>query len=285
MTIAITGASGFVGSELQRTFQNSVVINRQDDDAAIAEKLREVDVVINLAGAPIIRRWSDPYKEILMRSRIETTEQLVRAVNQSSVKHFISTSAIGIYPDNRPCDESCSEIADDFLGSLASEWESEAHKCNKPTTILRFGVILGKEGGALAQMLTPFRLGVGGVIGSGKMTTSWLDITDLMRIYGFVIDNRLTGVFNAVSPNPVSNRTFTKTLGRALLKPTLIPIPETALKLMYGEAASVLTGSKEIYPKGLLEAGFKFEYPEIKESIKHILRRRRIIPKMPIIKK
>lgn len=276
MRLAITGASGFVGQELQRHFLDSVVIERQDDEQTIIEKLKGVDVVINLAGAPIIKRWSDPYKEVLLKSRIETTQRLVQAVDQSDVKHFISTSAIGIYPDGKACDEQCEEIADDFLGSLALEWEAEAQMCSKPTTILRFGVILGKEGGALAQMLTPFRMGVGGVIGNGKMMTSWLDISDLMRIYGFIIDNKLTGIFNAVSPEPVSNRTFTKALGRALLRPTLFPIPEVALRLMYGEAASVLTGSKEIYPKALLDAGFTFEHPEIKGALRHILRRRKI---------
>ncbi len=276
MRLAITGASGFVGQELQRHFLDSVVIERQDDEQAIIEKLKDIDVVINLAGAPIIKRWSDPYKEILRKSRVETTERLVKAVDKSDVTHFISTSAIGIYPDDKACDEECDEVSEDFLGSLTKAWEVEAHKCSKPTTILRFGVILGKEGGALAQMLTPFRLGVGGIIGNGKMMTSWLDISDLMRIYGFVIDNQLTGTFNAVAPEPVSNHTFTKALGSALRRPTLLPLPEMALRLMYGEAASVVTGSKEIYPKALLEAGFTFEHPEIKESLKHILRRRQL---------
>lgn len=276
MRIAITGASGFVGTELQAYFSDTIVIDRKDDEAAIVEKLNGVDVVINLAGAPIIKRWSDPYKEVLLKSRIETTERLVRAIEQSEVSHLISTSAIGIYPDDKACDEQCDTYAGDFLGALATQWEAEAHKSTKPTTILRFGVILGKEGGALAQMLTPFRLGVGGIIGDGKMMTSWLDISDLMRIYGFVIDNKLTGTFNAVSPNPVTNHTFTKALGRALLRPTMLPIPEFALRLMYGEAASVLTGSKAVYPKALLDAGFTFEHPDIKESLKHLIRRRRI---------
>lgn len=271
MKIALTGASGFVGAALQRNFDNCVVIGRGDDEAAIAIKLENVDVVINLAGAPIIKRWSDPYKKVLMQSRIDTTRKLVKAVNQSGVKQFISTSAIGIYPDDIRCDELTTEIADDFLGALAREWEVEALACHKPTTILRFGVILGAEGGALAQMLTPFRLGVGGIIGNGKMMTSWIDIADLMKIYRFVIEQRLSGIFNAVSPNPVSNYTFTKTLGKMLHRPTLLPIPGFVLRIMYGEAASVLTGSKEVYPKALTEAGFHFDYPDIERSLRHLL--------------
>ncbi|HSR73693.1 MAG TPA: TIGR01777 family oxidoreductase [Sulfurovum sp.] len=271
MKIALTGASGFVGTALQSYFKECIIIDRKDDIPKIVEKLEGVDVVINLAGAPIIKRWSDPYKKILMQSRIESTERLVQAVNQSKVTHFISTSAIGIYPDDQRCDESCTKIADDFLGHLAHKWEEEARLCEKPTTILRFGVILGKGGGALAQMLTPFKWGVGGIIGNGKMMTSWIDMDDLMRIYSFVIDHKLTGVFNAVSPTPVTNYVLTKALGKVLHRPTILPIPEFALRIMYGEASSVLTGSKEIYPTALQEKGFVFEYTDIEASLKHQL--------------
>ncbi|HHD78040.1 MAG TPA: TIGR01777 family protein [Epsilonproteobacteria bacterium] len=254
MKIALTGASGFVGTALQKYFTDCVIIDRKDDEVRILEKLKDVDVVINLAGAPIIKRWSDPYKKVLLESRIHTTETLVSAINKSNVRHFISTSAIGIYPDDKKCDESCTEVADDFLGKLAKEWEAEAVQCTKPTTILRFGVILGKGGGALAQMITPFKLGVGGTIGNGKMMTSWIHMADLIGIYRYVIDHHLTGVFNATSPHPVSNYTFTKALGKALHRPTILPIPQFALRIMYGEAASVLTGSKEVYPRKIQDA-------------------------------
>lgn len=271
MKIALTGATGFVGTALRHAFPDHAVIDRQDDVDAIVAKLQGVDVAINLAGAPIIKRWTDPYKEVLMNSRIHSTKRLVAALNQSSVKHFISTSAIGIYPDNMRCDESCEACSDDFLGHLARKWEQEARHCTLPTTILRFGVILGVDGGALRQMLTPFKLGVGGVIGDGKMMTSWIDIEDLVRVYRFVIDNNLDGTFNCVSPNPVTNRVFTKSLGRVLHRPTVLPIPEFALRIMYGEAASVLTGSKEVYPSALEKAGFTFKYPTVDASLGHLL--------------
>jgi uncharacterized protein (TIGR01777 family) len=143
--------------------------------------------------------------------------------------------------------------------------------CEKPTAILRFGVILGKDGGALAQMLTPFKFGVGGIIGDGKMMTSWIDIEDLIHIYQFIIDKNLTGVFNAVSPNPVTNYVFTKALGKVLHRPTILPIPEFVLRIMYADASSVLTGSKEIYPTALEEKGFVFKYADIETSLKHLL--------------
>lgn len=272
MKIALTGAGGFVGSHIQKTFSDCVIIERNDSEDEILNKLRDVEVVINLAGAPIIKRWSDPYKKTLVSSRIDSTKKIVNAINKSEVKHFISTSAIGAYPNNIACNELYTEHAADFLGELTKKWEDEAFKCEKPTAVLRFGVVLGKEGGALAQMLLPFSLGVGGIIGDGKMMTSWIDIADLMRIYKFIIENKLTGIYNAVSNEPVSNYKFTKTLGSVLNRPTILPIPVFALRIMYAEAASVLTDSKEVYPKALLDAGFTFEYPDIEASLKHILK-------------
>ncbi|MBD3792206.1 MAG: DUF1731 domain-containing protein, partial [Campylobacterales bacterium] len=126
-------------------------------------------------------------------------------------------------------------------------------------------------GGALKQMITPFKLGVGGIIGNGKMMTSWIHMDDLMGIYKFIIDRQLTGVFNATSPRPVTNYTFTKALGKALRRPTLLPIPEFALGIMYGEAASVLTESKEVYPKKILDEGYRFLYTDIEKALKQIV--------------
>lgn len=271
MKYAMTGASGFVGTALQRAFGACVRIGRDDDSDTLRQKLEGVDVVINLAGAPILSRWTESYQKILMDSRIGTTRRLVEEVNRSEVGHLISTSAIGIYPDDQACDEECTEASKDFLGELAQRWEEEARACTKLTTILRLGVVLGKEGGALAKMLPPFKLGLGGPVGDGSMMTSWIDLDDLVSIYRFVIDEKLEGVFNAVAPKPVSNAVFTKALGKVLHRPTIFPVPVMVLRLMYGDGASVLTGSKEIYPKALMEAGFTFDYAEIGASLEHLL--------------
>jgi uncharacterized protein (TIGR01777 family) len=271
MKVALTGASGFVASHLLQQFSHYVVIERRDSEEDIVKKLDGVDIVFNLAGAPIIKRWSDEYKKLLVSSRIETTKKLVNAINKSDVSYFISTSAIGAYPDDAPFDESYKDYADDFLGSLTKEWESEALKCEKPTAIVRFGVILGSDGGALAQMLPPFKLGLGGVIGDGKMMTSWIDVDDLVRIYSYLIEHKLTGVFNATAPQPVTNHEFTKALGAVLGRPTLFPLPVFVLKLLFGEGSTVLTGSKEVYPKALEDAGFEFKYKTIKDSLEHLL--------------
>lgn len=271
MKIALNGANGFVASYLKEKFIDFVVIQRNDSEDEILQKLEGIEAVFNLAGAPIIKRWSEAYKKVLLESRVETTKKLVSAINKSEIKHFISTSAIGAYPDGK-FDESYEGYGDDFLGSLAKQWEDEAKKCNKPTTILRFGVILGKDGGALEQMLLPFKMGFGGIIGDGKMMTSWIDIDDLVRIYEHILKYKLTGVFNATAPNPVTNYVFTKALGAQLHRPTVLPVPEFGLKILFGEGASVLTGSKEIYPKRLLESGFEFQYKDINSSLAHLLR-------------
>ena len=271
MKVALTGANGFVASYLKNKFTDYVVIERKDSEEDILKKLKGVDAVFNLAGAPIIKRWNESYKKVLLSSRIDTTRKVVNAINKSDVKHLISTSAIGAYPDGSAFDESFEGYSEDFLGSLTSAWEEEAKRCVKPTTIVRFGVILGSDGGALAQMLLPFKLGVGGIIGDGKMMTSWIDIEDLVRIYEYVLESNVTGTLNATTPNPVTNYVFTKALGAQLHRPTFFPIPEFVLKLVFGEGSSVLTGSKEVYPKRLLESGFKFNYEDIDSSLAHLL--------------
>lgn len=270
MKVAISGASGFVANALKRAFPDFVVIERQDDVVVITQKLKGVDAVFNLAGAPIVARWNEAYKKVLWHSRIETTKKLVSAVGQSDVTHFISTSAVGIYPNGVPCDEESSKLSEDFLGTLALAWEHEAFKCTKPTTILRFGVVLG-EGGALEKMLPAFRLGLGGIIGDGAMMMSWIDIDDLVAIYAFVLEHRLVGVLNATAPEPLSNYHFTKILGNVLHRPTLIPVPAFIIKMLFGEGSTVLLDSKEAYPKALLRQGFAFTYPDVESSLRKIL--------------
>ena len=272
MKVAMTGASGFVAHALKQAFPDYVVIERNDSVEDIVAKLESVDVVFNLAGAPIATRWNEAYKKILHSSRIETTRKVVEAINQSTVNHFISTSAVGIYPNDIACDESCTTFGNDFLGTLAQEWEAEALKCIKPTAILRFGVVLGKNGGALDKMLPAFKAGLGGILGNGQMVMSWIDIDDLVAIYRFVLENKLEGIFNATAPQPLSNYHFTKILGKVLHRPTWLPLPSFIIKLLFSEGAVVLLDIKEAYyPKALLDKGFHFSYPDAESSLKKIL--------------
>ena len=271
MKIAMSGASGFVANALKKQFPDYVVIERHDDIPTIVKKLEGVYAVFNLAGAPIVARWDEEYKKVLWKSRIDTTKKVVEAINQSSVEHLISTSAVGIYPNNLRCDEETTTYGDDFLGHLALAWESEAKKCVKRTTILRFGVVLGKDGGALEKMLPAFKMGLGGIIGNGQMVTRWIDSDDLVAIYAFVLEQKLEGTLNATSPHPLTNFHFTKILGKVLNRPTFIPVPAFIIKLLFGEGSTVLLDSKEVYPKTLLEKGFVFKYGDLETSLRKIL--------------
>lgn len=272
MDIAVTGSTGFIGSYLISHLDKVIPIYRTDfEKGIIYHKIQQADVVINLAGAPILKRWSNKYKKELEKSRIETTRQVVNAVNNAKTKHLISASAIGIYPENKACSEDCSESADDFLANLVKKWEREAQKCRKDVTILRLGVVLGKEGGALKKMLTAFRLGLGGPVKDGSMIMSWIALSDVARIIEFIIQKKETGIFNVTSPNPVTNKDFSKILGQVLNRPAFLPVPEFILKVLYGEAVSVLVSSREVYPARLLKADFIFEYPEIHQALKAML--------------
>lgn len=269
-TVALTGANGFIGRQLQQAFDRVVVLHRDDSVDTLLKKLEGVDTVVNLAGAPIVKRWSKSYKRVLYESRIATTRKVVEAIDRSDVRYFISASAIGIYPNDRACDESCDTYGDDFLARLCVDWEKEAMRCTKPTAIVRLSVVLGKEGGALQKMLLPFKLGLGGIIGDGKMMTSWIHIDDLLSIYRFLMERKAEGIYNAVSPHPVTNRRFTEALGSVLHRPTFIPLPTIVLKMLYGEAATVLIDSKEVYPRHLQSLGFAFEYETIESALEEI---------------
>ena len=276
-TIAITGASGFVGTNLTKFFKNLnykiIPISRDilNDELKLKSVLDESDVIINLAGANIISRWTAEYKELLYTSRIDTTKKIVTALNQITDKNklLISTSAVGIY-DNKDTHDEDGTFANDFLSNLCQDWESEALKAKSPNikvSIFRFGIVLGKGGGAFAKMITPFRLGLGGIIGSGNQAFSYIHITDLLNAYKFVIENNYEYTFNLTAPKPTINLLFTRALGKALRRPTVFPIPEFILKLIFSEGAKVLTDGQDVIPKRLLSLGFKFKYNDIKETV------------------
>lgn len=276
--IAIAGASGFVGQHLIAYFKDNYAIKVVERDASIEEVtsiMCKSDIVINLAGANITQRWSEEYKEILYDSRIDTTRKLVRAIDIADNKPtlFISTSAVGIYDNQKEYDE-MGHFADDFLSTLCQDWEAEALKADVARTIIfRFGIVLGKDGGAISKMLLPFKLGVGGNIGSGKQPFSFIDINDLKRAYAFVIENEeIEGVLNLTAPNPTTNAGLTKALGKALHRPTLLPVPEFVLKIIFSEGAKVLTDGQRVVPRRLLDYGFAFEYPTIESSIDRIIK-------------
>lgn len=278
-TIAITGSSGFVGQNLIQFFENKnyeVISIKRDylkDENKLLEIISKSDVIINLAGANIINRWTDSYKKLLYSSRIDTTKSIVNAINKTEKKPeiLISTSAIGVYDNKSTYDESA-HLNNDFLANLGKDWEDEAKKAQIPVAIFRFGIVLGKNGGALDKMLLPFKLGIGGVIGSGNQAFSFIHIEDLLNAYEHVIENKLDGTFNLVSPTPTTNKGLTKALGKYLHRPTIFPVPEFMLKLIFSEGAKILTDGQSVVPKKLLDNNFKFKYENIEQAIENLVK-------------
>ncbi len=281
-TIAIAGASGFVGTHLTSFFTNlgySVSKISRDELAnstLLIKKFEQTDIIINLSGANIIHRWSDEYKNELYHSRIDTTQKIVNAIKEATNKPkvLISTSAVGIYSNAKINSEEDFEYGTNFLAQLCQTWEKEALKAHEDTrvVIFRFGIVLGKNGGALQSMLLPFKLGIGGTIGNGSQYFSFVHIEDLKNAFNFAIENEnLQGAFNLGAPTPTTNKGLTKSLGKTLHRPTLFPVPQFVLKLIYGEGASVLTDGQSMIPKRLEENGFKFQFKTIEETIENLL--------------
>lgn len=280
--IVITGASGFVGGQLKEMFSEKgfEVVGVKRDDLKDQERLKNIlntsFMVINLAGANIINRWSEEYKKLLYSSRIDTTKALVKAMESCEEKPqiFISTSAVGIYDNKRTYDETDFEYSNDFLSNLCLDWEKEALKAqdlNIRTVIFRFGIVMG-HGGALQKMLTPFKLGLGGTIGDGSQAFSFIHIDDLKRAYLFVSENEnLKGVFNLTAPNPTTNYGLTKALGKSLNRPTFLPVPSFVLNLIFSEGAKVLTDGQSVYPKKLIDNGFEFIFKDIENTVEDLV--------------
>jgi uncharacterized protein (TIGR01777 family) len=289
MKILISGATGLLGKHLIPTLEakgheifslvrkeskNSNEI-QWDTEEGFGEseqtKLEGMDAVLHFAGEPIGQTWTK-----VKESRTTGTRVLVTALGKTKnpPKHFISASAIGYY-GNRG-DEILTEESspgEGFLPEICVAWENEARKAadfGARVVFLRTGIALSKDGGALAQMLTPFSFGVGGVVGSGQQWMSWIALEDLISVINFVLENEnVRGPVNATAPEPVTNQTFTKTLGEVLNRPTFIPVPEFGVKFMFGEMGEnlLLQGSR-VLPKKLQDLGFAFKYPELKEALK-----------------
>jgi uncharacterized protein len=287
MRILISGSGGLIGRSLTKAFLKKgwepCALKRRDfalgeDD--FSQKIGEHDVIINLAGAPIVKKWTRAYKQEMYQSRILTTRKIAEAIRKLKKNPglFISASASGIYPEGKISDEFSREYSDSFLGRLCLDWEKEASACamNTRLVIFRLGVVLDPDAGALEKMLPAFRFGLGGKVGTGKQMFPWIHIDDLVRAFVFIIeDDRLNGIFNLTSPQLITNLQFSKELGRALHRPAIIPVPAMLLKLIYGEAAVTLTTGQSVVPKRLLQEGFGFLYPECKPALDDLLNRKR----------
>jgi hypothetical protein len=286
MNIAISGITGLVGQALAERLLNAghcvAGIGRADfgrDIAHLQNKLKGVDVVVHLAGAPILKRWTKKWKETILSSRTETTAQLVEAMNGMMLPPsvFVSASAVGIYDTFEVHDEYSTEYADDFLTMVCQRWEAEAIQVDTAKirlAVVRLGMVLSSEGGALKQMALPFKMGVGGRIGDGMQPMPYIHIDDLTAGVEWIINHDdQKGVFNMVAPQMVSNAEFTDALSAVLNRPAFFVIPEFALRILYGGAASVITEGQKVIPHRLPDSGFQYRFPDIRLALGDLLKK------------
>lgn len=271
MRLTVVGASGFIGRHLSAALRGRgdevVEASLRNVDAA-AQACDGSDAVVQLAGAPVSTRWTARAKDEIRRSRVDATRALVDRLGRLATrpKVFVSASAIGYYGASETATfRESSPPANDFLAEVCVGWERAAARAGElgmRVACIRTGLVLGRDGGALARLLPIFNAGLGGVVGSGRQWNSWIHIDDTVGIYLLAID-RADGALNATAPEPVHNVDFTWALASALHRPALLPVPAFVVRLTFGEGASLLTTGQRVLPERPLSLGYRFRYPKI----------------------
>ena len=298
--VLITGATGLVGQEIVKqchaknitvnyltTNKNKIVslYNYQgfywnpktgdiDDNC-----FKDVDTIINLSGATVAKRWSKRYKAEILNSRLDSLRLLFNAVkaNNYSIKQLISASAIGIYPDSRTnyYDETNKVIGNSFLAQVTKQWEAEAQKfeeLNIKVALVRIGIVLASNGGALPKMIKPIKAFIGSPLGGGGQWQSWIHIEDLANIFMFINKNKLEGLFNGVGPNPVKQRELLKAIAKVVNRPLFLPrVPSFILKLLLGEMSTLVLESQRVSSKKLEDIGFNYRYNYLLPTLENLL--------------
>ncbi len=300
MKVAVTGASGFLGPGLvQRLLARGHTVHalgrnvermlarlppgvtgaRYDAATPLApDALAGVEAVVHLAGEQVAQRWTKEAKHRIHDSRVVGTRVLVDAMKAAgTVKRFVSASAIGFYGGTRGAEPLTEESppGDDFLAQVCLGWEAEARRAQEAgirTSVVRMGVVLHPEGGALHKMLPPFRMGAGGPVGSGKQYVSWVHREDALDLLLFVLEHpTLEGPVNATAPEPATNTDFAHALGHALGRPSLMHVPAFMLKAAMGEMAKMVLEGQRVLPRRAQEAGFSFRYPQLEAALRDLL--------------
>ncbi|MDQ0227758.1 TIGR01777 family oxidoreductase [Metabacillus niabensis] len=299
MKIVIAGGSGFIGKKLSKLLLDEghyiKILTRKAkqssgnvqyiqwlDGAASPEKeIGDTDVVINLTGVSINDgRWSEKHKKQIYHSRMEATDELLRIISLLPKKPsvFINASAIGIYPASIDAvyTEDSLDVSDDFLGKTVFDWEAKAKQVEAfgvRTVFMRFGVVLGNQGGALPLMVLPYKLFVGGTLGHGKQWVSWIHVADVVRAIHFVMNNEeIKGPVNVTAPTPVQMKDFGKEISSVLHRPHWLPVPSFAMKIVLGQKSALVLEGQHVLPQVLVENGFSFMFPSLHTALEDLLK-------------
>lgn len=297
MKIAITGGTGFVGEELTRLLLDRgdevYILTRKpkratdkityvkwlSQDAVPEKQLEGIDAIVNLAGASINDgRWSEEQKKLIYTSRMDATNELLRIIHklEKKPKVLVNASAVGIYPPSETVTytEASADLGSDFLAQTVRDWEILAARAGKyglRVACGRFGIILGKEDGALPLMALPYKLFAGGTVGSGKQWLSWIHVRDVARALAFALDqDQLRGAFNVTAPHPKQMKDFGKEIAHALARPHWIPVPSIALKTALGDKSQLVLEGQRVLPTVLEQHGFQFKFPNLRSALADI---------------
>ncbi len=300
MTVLITGATGLIGSEIvYQCHKQNITIHylttskeKMDDEPNYKgfywnpqngtidnACFKNVDAIINLAGASISKRWTSSYRKVILESRLQSLQLLKDSLSKikHEVKHIISASAIGVYPDSLTnyYEEIEPKTSQSFLGEVAQQWESKVDEfsgLDLKVSKIRIGLVLSDKGGALPQIVKPIEFGAGAAFGNGNQWQSWIHIEDLAKIFVFVMQNQLEGTYNGVAPNPVANTDLTKMVAKALKKPLVLPnIPKFLMQMILGEMHILLFESQRVSSKKIEEQGYYFEYSNLPPALEDLL--------------
>ncbi|ELR97923.1 TIGR01777 family oxidoreductase [Gloeocapsa sp. PCC 73106] len=304
MKVAITGATGFVGTRLVEKLQEQeydIIVLTSNLARATqifptsafprvkivsylpkeyrGTEIAQCQAVVNLAGQPIADRWTEQYKQEILSSRQLVTSNLVKSIGEANPKPqvLINASAIGYYGTSETASfNESSPPGDDFLAQVCQTWETEAKKVQEfgvRLVILRIGIVLGNGGGALAKMISPFKMFAGGPIGTGRQWFSWIHRDDLVNLIITGIErSELNGTYNATAPHPVRMQEFCRTLGEVMGRPSWLPVPGVALELLLGEGAKLVLEGQQVLPKETQAIAFTYQYPHLKEALTEILK-------------
>ncbi|MDG1870184.1 MAG: TIGR01777 family oxidoreductase [Candidatus Thioglobus sp.] len=281
MKIVILGGTGLIGSSLKEDLLSDHEVECFGRDAfnspnKLLSHLKGSDLVIQLSGSTISKRWTKKHLKEVWESRVDANNMLAKAIKLLTKKpRVICASGVGYYPESNcenPLQETDNEPGNDYMAKLSIAWEDAAKSISTDVIILRFSVVLSRKGGALKKLYLPYFLGLGGPIKDGTSCFSWIHIKDLIKVFNFIMSKPdVSGIYNVTSPTPIQQKYFGRALARALKRPFIVPLFEWQLKLLFGSGSRVLTQSVSVFPRRLIDEGFGFDFPEIESAMSDLI--------------